>query len=150
MKTIFKAEGLLNKGFVGQISYTVCLDLDYRSMDIGFSFDKQHYTTISEEMKSEISEICKKEYGMEHMPEEELIGHIQGMKTEIHTLASMNDEFIGGIHKQLTTRHMIFSPEFTSEGCIPQTNINGVIKITLLVFNVLQDQTHYEVELTVE
>lgn len=149
MKTIYRVGGILNKGFVGQISYTVCLDQEYDTMDLEFSFDKQRYTEITEDLKAELIEACNGEYGTETASEEQIIGAVKEMKTEIHTILSMNDTFIGGVHKQLTTRHMLFSPEETSEGCIPQKSIHGVIKITLVVFNVILDDTHYEVVLSV-
>ena len=149
MKIVYKAGGILNKGFVGQIAYTVCLDKEYEVMDIEFSFDKQRYTTITEELKAEVIEACNGEYELKSASDEEITNIVKEMKTEIHTLASMNDVFIGGVHKQLTTRHMIFSPEHTSDGCIPQKSINGVLKITLVVFNVILDDTHYEITLSV-
>ncbi len=149
MKKIYEVEGILNKGFVGQISYTVCLDKPYREMDIAFSFDKQRYSEITEELKEELKKACKGEYDSAVSTEEQLEGAVREMKTEIHTLASMNDVFIGGVHKQLTTRHMIFSPDFTSEGCLEQDNLNGVIKITLAVFNVIMDGTRYCLSLSV-
>lgn len=128
MKKIYEAGGILNKGFVGQISYTVCLDKEYKEMDIAFTFDKQHYNDITSELKEEIIEACKGEYSTETASDEVLTRAIKEMKTEIHTLVTMNDIFIGGVHKQLTTRHMIFSPSHTSEGCTRQETINGVIK----------------------
>jgi hypothetical protein len=149
MKIIYEVGGVLNKGFVGQISYTVCLDKDYEEMDIAFSFDKQRYSTITNELINEIKEVCNGDYATELASEEAITSAIKEMKTEIHTIASMNDVFIGGVHKQLTTRHMLYSPSQTSEGCIPQKCINGVIKITLVVFNVILDDTHYNVTLSV-
>ena len=148
MKIIYEVGGVLNKGFVGQISYTICLDKEYEEMDIAFSFDKQHYTIITEELKNEIVEICNGDYDTEIANDETIIGAIKGMKTEIHTIVTMNDEFIGGIHKQLTTRHMYFSKSQASDGCIAQKNINGVVKITLVIFNVILDETHYSVILS--
>lgn len=151
MKKIYEVGGILNKGFIGQISYTVCLDKEYRGMDIEFSFDKQRYSVVTEDLKEEIINICnEEEYGQDLNNDEKLTDSILGMKTEIHTIATMNDKFIGGIHKQLTSRHMYFSPSFTSEGCITQTSISGVIKITLIVFNVLLDHTNYLLTLSVE
>ncbi len=44
MKKIYHAEGLLERNFVGQITYTVCLEQPLSKLDIEFSFDKQHYT----------------------------------------------------------------------------------------------------------
>ena len=34
MKTIYQVEGKLCKDFIGQISYTVCLDQTYGELDI--------------------------------------------------------------------------------------------------------------------
>lgn len=152
MKKIYEASGTLNKGFVGQIAYSICLDKEYQNMDIQFSFDKQRHQIITEELKEELKEelvqACGNEYANVIDTEEKIINAIHEMKTEIHTIAMMNDTFIGGIHKQLTTRNMIYSKEKTSEGCIPQENISGVIKIILVVFNVIQDNTNYSISLS--
>lgn len=151
MNQIYAVSGTLNKGFVGQISYTVCLDREYGEMDICFTFNKQHYEVITEELKQELIEACKPDYTaiVEHATEETICSAVQDMKTEIHTMATMNDVFIGGIHRQSTTRHMRFSAKEATEGCIPQANIHGVIKVTLLVFNVLLDDTDYTLTLHV-
>jgi len=149
MKKYYSVSGALNKGFVGQISYTICLDKEYTGMDIEFSFDKQRYTTITEELKREIVAECKGEYGADNATDDEITSAVSGLKTEIHTIITMNDEFIGGVHRQLTCRHMLYTPRETSEGCIPQESIQGVIKITLVVFNVIQDDTHYQLTLSV-
>lgn len=42
MQLLYKAGGTLSKDFIGQISYTVCLDRKYEELDIEFSFDKQN------------------------------------------------------------------------------------------------------------
>ncbi|MDF2887301.1 MAG: hypothetical protein K0R23_1686 [Lacrimispora sp.] len=148
MELVYETGGTLRQGFVGQISYTVCLDRVYDAMDIEFTFDKQHYLEITKEMaeKTRMSCIGIPEY--EHASDEEMIDAMRGMKTEIHTIVTMNDTFIGGIHKQLATRHMVFSKDDTSDGCIPQDSISGVIKVTLAVFNVLLDGTNYCLKLS--
>lgn len=151
MKTFYKVGGILNKGFVGQISYTVCLDKTYESMELTFSFDeeKRRHAVITPEIKAEFIAACNGQYGMDTATDAQVIDAMGQMKTEIHTIATMNDCFIGGIHRQLTTRHMRFAPGQASEGCIPQASIHGVIKLTLVVFNVIMDDTHYEVILSV-
>ena len=77
MKTIYQVEGKLCKDFIGQISYTVCLDQTYGELDIEFSFGPQHFR-----------------------PED-------------------------------------VTPE-------PQPAIEGVLKVTILVFSVLLDDTNYQ------
>ena len=65
------------------------------------------------------------------------------MKPEIHTLATLNDAFIGCIHRQLSDRHMLYDGDTATEGCIPQKEIDGVLKVTVLAFNVIKDGTRY-------
>ena len=127
MKQIYAIEGVVNRGFVGQITYTVCLEEPLRTLDIHFSFDKDKRTFRPEEADEKRSR--------------EVI--LWDMKTEIHTLATLNDAFIGCIHKQLTDRHMLYENGEASEGCIPQEQFDGVLKVTVLVFNVIKDDTHY-------
>ncbi|MBS6195517.1 MAG: hypothetical protein KH828_08055 [Clostridiales bacterium] len=147
MKTIYQAEGKLSKDFVGQISYTVCLEETYEELDIEFSFGPQHFRPedVTPELKQKLLDYCKKEYDLVPSSQEELNHAIfNEMKTEIHTLATLNDEFIGNIHRQLTTRHMHFTAEDATEGCIPVSPIEGVLKVTIIAFSVLLDNTEYK------
>lgn len=152
MKTIFNVEGKLNKGFVGQITYTVCLDKPLSKLDIEFKFNKQHYTPelVTPELISEMCDTFRRLYGVERSREEMRNCILKDMKTEIHTLAVLNDEFIGCIHRQLTDRHMTFDGENTAHGCISLESFEGVLKITLLVFNVILDGTEYELTVSGE
>lgn len=145
MKEIYRVQGSLQKDFVGQISYTVCLPETYKELDICFSFDKQHYTPedLTPEHMEEIRSLCRREYQIS-MDDQKLTELMLGeMKTEIHTLATLNNTFIGCVHRQLTTRHMHFTAEEATEGCIPVAPIEGVLRVTLLAFNVLLDDTPY-------
>lgn len=147
MKTIYHAEGKLCKDFVGQISYSVCLEETYEELDIEFSFGPRHFQPedVTPELKQKLLTYCKEEYHLEPSSEEELNHAIfNEMKTEIHTLATLNDEFIGNIHRQLETRHMHFTATEATEGCIPVSPIKGVLKVTILAFSVLLDNTEYK------
>lgn len=148
MDTIYEVTGNLPHGFVGQISYTICLEQEYDELDICFSFDKQHYEEITKEAKEEVIKECKNRYNITVFTQEQLLDAMSNMKTEIHTIATMNDQFIGGIHRQEKIRHMCFSKESASDGCIPQEKISGVIKVTIIVFNVLLDHTNYTLSLS--
>jgi hypothetical protein len=152
MKTLYKVEGVLSKEFIGQISYTISLEREYQHLDIEFSFDKQHYTAenLTAEKVEEITAYCLEEYGLDLKKKTDdpysLI--MKEGKTEIHLLATLNDEFIGCIHRQLTERKMRFAPGFATEGCIAQDIIGGVLKVTILVFNVILDDTHYSLQVS--
>ncbi|MBQ4088695.1 MAG: hypothetical protein IJC56_02270 [Clostridia bacterium] len=148
MKEIYRVEGVLNRGFVGQITYMVCLEGVYNKLDIHFSFDADKRTYSPEEVTDQLiadtREVCLREYGVSRSDDELRSDILSKMKTEIHTIATLNDEFIGCVHKQLVDRHMLYDGDFASDGCIPQKQFDGVLKVTVLVFNVMKDNTHYE------
>ena len=143
---IYRVGGMLDAGFVGQITYTVSLDQVYDELDIHFSFDKRLYSEsdITPELIDRLQTLCTAKYNAPTYPVEEFRQTIlHEMKTEIHTMAELNDNFIGCIHRQLTDRHMLYTKEFTSDGCLAQDTFSGVLKVTVLVFNVLLDNTQY-------
>lgn len=143
---IYRVGGILDAGFVGQITYTISLDQVYDELDIHFSFDKRLYSEsdVTPELIDRLQTLCTAKYNAPTYPVEEFRQTIlHEMKTEIHTMAELNDNFIGCIHRQLTDRHMLYTKEFTSDGCLAQDTFFGVLKVTVLVFNVLLDNTQY-------
>lgn len=143
---IYRVGGMLDAGFVGQITYTISLDQVYDELDIHFSFDKRLYSEsdVTPELIDRLQTLCTAKYNSPTYPVEEFRQTIlHEMKTEIHTMAELNDDFIGCIHRQLTDRHMLYTKEFTSDGCLAQDTFSGVLKVTVLVFNVLLDNTQY-------
>lgn len=143
---IYRVGGMLDAGFVGQITYTISLDQVYDELDIHFSFDKRLYSEsdVTPELIDRLQTLCTAKYNAPTYPVEEFRQTIlHEMKTEIHTMVELNDDFIGCIHRQLTDRHMLYTKEFTSDGCLAQDTFSGVLKVTVLVFNVLLDNTQY-------
>ena len=143
---IYRVGGMLDAGFVGQITYTISLDQVYDELDIHFSFDKRLYSEsdVTPELIDKLQTLCTAKYDAPTYPVKKFRQTIlHEMKTEIHTMAELNDNFIGCIHRQLTDRHMLYTKEFTSDGCLAQDTFSGVLKVTVLVFNVLLDNTQY-------
>ena len=102
---IYRVGGMLDAGFVGQITYTISLDQVYDELDIHFSFDKRLYSEsdVTPELIDRLQTLCTAKYNAPTYPVEEFRQTIlHEMKTEIHTMAELNDDFIGCIHRQLT------------------------------------------------
>ncbi len=172
MKELYSVEGILNRNFRGQITYTVCLEEPCDQLDVHLTYDyaelryrdekadldrdgilkiygtEEHYRecppitpAVLEKTIREVSDMSG--YVITEEEARKFLVYDIDLKTEIHPLATLNDQFIGCIHKQLPDRHMIFRADYASHGCIPQPRMEGVLKITLLVFNVAKDQTRY-------
>ena len=127
MNELYRVEGTLSRGFVGQITYTVCLEEPLQKLDIHFTFDqdKRKYRPeeVTDELIRDTKALCLKNYDLTVDDDRARDIILGDMKTEIHTLATVNDEFLGCVHKQLTDRHMLW--------------------VTVLVFNVIKDGTGY-------
>ena len=79
MKEIYRASGTVNKGFIGQIAYTVCLDSVYTEMDVHLHFEKNRVQEQTPELKEEIKTQIKQKYGTD-ITEEELDEILKKMK----------------------------------------------------------------------
>lgn len=152
MRELYHVEGILNKGFVGQITYMISLEEVYHKLDIEFSFDKRVYeeSDVDQDLLDETRAILKREYNLTGTDAELKDAILGNMKTEIHTLATLNEEFLGCIHRQLLTRHMTFDYPNASAGCVPCETFDGVLKVVVLVFNVIKDGTHYDLTVRAE
>ena len=154
MNELYHVEGIVNRSFVGQITYMVCLEKPCTKLDIHFTFDgrKRKYSRseATPERIAETIEVVRRDYGEEITEERAKEIILNDMKTEIHTLATLNDEFIGCIHKQLSDRHMLYDGDHASDGCIPCEIFEGVLKVTVLVFNVIKDNTRYKLTVSGE
>lgn len=143
MKEIYSLEGAINRNFTGQISYIVCLDEKVDCINIDFSFDKQRVNEITDDIRKDIVEAILIDYNKEPN-EEEILDASKHMKTEIHISAFLNDKFIGGIHRQMEKRNLYISKDEATLGGICNDNIEGVLKINIMVFNVIYDNTNYK------
>ena len=58
---IYRVGGMLDAGFVGQITYTISLDQVYDELDIHFSFDKRLYSEsdVTPELIDRLQPLCK-------------------------------------------------------------------------------------------
>lgn len=144
MKLIYEAKGSVNKDFIGQIAYTVCLDKIYKELDIHLTFDKQRLRHLTLQRRDEIYNQVLEKYGTE-INEAQIKDIAAQMKTEIQLCVMLNDKFIGGIHRQMTDRHLYISASEATAGAIPQSSIHGVLRIIILFFNVIYDDTRYTV-----
>lgn len=149
MKQLYQAGGLLSREFTGQITYTFCLPYPLEELDICLAFEKRRYDSPEQVPVEELAAYCRSHYDTreyENLSREELADlFFRDTKTEIHLSASLNDKFIGCIHKQLTCRHMHFGAGELSEGCLMPEKLEGVLKVTVLAFQVLMDDTPYTV-----
>ena len=75
---IYRVGGMLDAGFVGQITYTISLDQVYDELDIHFSFDKRLYSEsdITPELIDRLQTLCTAKYDAPTYPVEEFVSEL--------------------------------------------------------------------------
>lgn len=149
MNVIYTATGTVNAGFIGQIAYSVCLEKTYKKLEVQLAFDKQRPKKITQSLIELVKKTVLQKYN-KTIALDEAKDIARQMKTEIQLVVNMNDEFIGGIHRQMKTRSLIISEHDATAGGIRQQKIEGVIKVVVIFFNVLYDKTPYTLSLLAE
>ncbi len=143
MEQIYQVKGTLNRGFVGQIAYSISLPNEYSELNINFEFDKQKLTTITDEHRQYVLS-QQNDY---NLTDEQITAFILNSKTELQISVMMNDVFIGGMHNQTNPKQIHLTSCDATEGFIPQPIYKGSIKIIVIAFSVIQDDTNYALSL---
>ncbi len=142
MEQFYQVQGILNRGFVGQIAYNISLPNECTELNINFEFDKQKLETITEEHRQYV--LNQSNYKLN---DEQITALIFNSKTELQLSVMMNDVFIGGIHNQVNPKQIHLTNNSATEGFIPQPIYKGNIKIIVIAFSVIQDNTNYKLSL---
>ena len=101
-----------------------------------------------EEITQEDREACIKAYrkNLGTNPEEnEIIRMINGEKTEINVSVFHNEAYLGCAHRDEMTKKIVISPEKASKGFRTWKFHGGVLKVVLHVYQVLNQNTPYQV-----
>ena len=140
----YQVSGELMKGFIGNIAYEVVLPVDMDQITVEVSFEKR----IMEKITQEDREACIKAYreNVGTNPEEnEIIRMINGEKTEINVSVFQKEAYVGCAHREKKKKKIVISPEKASKGFRTWKFHGGVLKVVLHVYQVLNQNTPYQV-----
>jgi hypothetical protein len=138
--------GTLNRGFIGNIIYNFNLEDSYSKLYICLTYDKEKISDPESTLKDKIEEAYEKHFGYK-IDEEHFGSVLASMKTEIQLAVFINGNFAGNVHMPGTKKEMIIAGDISSQGCLPCENIQGMIKIVINIFNVLEDHTSYTLKI---
>lgn len=137
--------GELMKGFFGTIAYETILPENTNELNIRVSFQKREMEEVTEMDRQLCKEAWKRNVGEE--PDEAVTdGLIQGQKTEINVSVFHNGAYLGCAHRDEINKEIILSPQYASDGFHIWKPQAGVLRVVLLVYQVVNDHTPYEVE----
>ena len=142
---IQRFHGTLNRGFQGNLIYNFHLPQNCRALYVSLVHDKEHFfhkETYLEELRP-----IYESYKGRAVSKKELLKVMYSMKTEIQLALIIDDEFAGNAHMPGTKKELYLSEEMPARGCLPRPVFKGSIKIIVNVFQVLENQTSYHLEI---
>lgn len=144
MEIIQHFHGTLNRGFIGNLVYNFQLPQNCTALSITLTYDKEHFSS-KETYVEELRPIYESYLGRP-ASQLELQKAMDSMKTEIQLGLMIQNEFVGNVHMPGTRKEIYLSENTSAKGCLPCPRIGGMAKIIVNVFQVLEDQTTFHLE----
>lgn len=144
MEMIQHFHGTLNRGFIGNLVYNFHLPQNCTALSITLTYDKEHFSH-KETYMEELRPIYESYLGRP-ASQPELLKAMDSMKTEIQLGLMIHNEFVGNAHMPGTRKELYLSEIASTRGCLPCPNIDGMAKIIVNVFQILENQTSYNLE----
>lgn len=149
MKLIQSFHGSLNQGFQGKITYQFSLPKQLSSLSVLLTYDKEHVSDAESYMETCQTELLSalKDYYKRSISREELCRLTASMKTELQPELYINHTFAGSVHMPGTRKELFLSKKRVAPGCLKCPPLTGAAKIIVNVFQVVEDQTSYHLEI---
>ena len=148
IETIQVFTGTLPRGFQGNIAYSMTLPDHLTALSVILTYNKERIpdeTSYARTYSKDLLPVLKEYLG--HTPsEQELLHFVHSMKTEIQLCLTVSGAFVGNVHMPGTKKEITVSAEYASHGCIPCASLKGAAKIIINVFQVVENDTNYKLE----
>lgn len=148
MKNIQSFSGMLNRGFRGNVTYNLRLPSGITALSVTLTHNKeriQNREAYLERYGSELLPVLNSYLGR-NASRQELEHYTASMKTEIQLGLTVGGEFAGNVHMPGEQKKIYISAAEASRGCLPCSHLEGMAKIIVHVFQVVEDGTAYFLE----
>lgn len=149
MKTLQTFCGSLNRGFTGNMIFQFYIPNEIHELSVELTYEKEHL----EDPVSYI-ECFRHQLIRQAMPylgriptDRQLLEMTQTMKTEIQLCVLINGTFAGNVHMPGTNKKILLKEEILSRGCLPYNGQNGMLKIVVNVYQVVENNTPWTLEI---
>ena len=140
--------GTLYRGTRGNIAYRLQLPDGLASLSVVFVYQKEHLKNekaYAQEHAGELRPILDA-YLERTASDEELLHYVHGLKTELQLCVMIGGKFVGNVHMPGKRKEIFVTRTSASRGCIIPETLSGACSIIINLFNVIEDDTHYRLE----
>ena len=143
---LYRVSGKLPKGFLGHIAYTTVLPKELTGLRLVTTFDKREPAQDLDALRAGCLEAVGENAPGAQLPDSLLDAVLRMPKAEINMSVFFDGACVGCAHRDSLKKEVYISPERASAGflnCRPR----GLARIVLHVYNILNDDTEYTLEL---
>lgn len=148
MELIQCFDGTINRGFRGKLSYRFQLPPDLSALSVLLTYNKERVTDTETYLQAYQAELLPilEGYRKQSVSKEDLKRFVASMKTELQPEVRINGVFAGNTHMPGTKKELYLSKNRVSPGCPDCPPLAGVITIIVNVFQVVEDDTFFHLE----
>ena len=136
METLQTFHGVLDRGFTGNMSFQFHIPHGIHELSVILTYEK-------ERIQDPASYIER----FRHPLIRQLQEMVQAMKTEIQLCAMIGGVFAGNVHMPGTRKEILLKEGVRSRGCLPYDGRNGMVKIIVNVYQVVEENTPWNLEI---
>lgn len=144
MRIIQSFNGTVNRGFQGNVTYRFQLPSGCRALSIQLTYTKEY--PVKETDPGQFR-TAYDSYKGRPASEKELVRAVESMKTEIQLALFIGNKFAGNVHVPGTIKELYISEHTSSRGCLPIHPLEGTGKVIVNVFQCVENETSYNVEI---
>lgn len=149
MKTLQTFHGTLSRGFIGNMIFQFYIPDGIHELSVILAYEKEHLQDPVSYIGNFRNHLIQKAvpYLGQIPTDQQLLEMVQAMKTELQLCVMINGAFAGNVHMPGTRKEILLKKDGYSRGCIPYNGQNGMIKIIVNAYQVVEDNTPWILEI---
>lgn len=149
MKTLQTFHGSLSRGFTGNMIVQFHIPNEIHELSIELTYEKEHLEDPVSYIECFRHQLIRQALPyLDRIPtDRQLLEMTQAMKTEIQLCVLIDDTFAGNVHMPGTKKKILLKEGIHSRGCLPYNGRNGMLKIIINVYQVVENHTPWTLEI---
>lgn len=149
METLQTFHGVLDRGFTGNMSFQFHIPHGIHELSVILTYEKERIQDPASYIERFRHPLIRQAVPyLGRIPtDRQLLQMTQAMKTEIQLCAMIGGVFAGNVHMPGTRKEILLKEGVRSRGCLPYDGQNGMLKIIINVYQVVEDHTPWTLEI---
>lgn len=149
METLQTFHGVLDRGFTGNMIFQFHIPHGIHELSVILTYEKERIQDPASYIERFRHPLIRQAVPyLGRIPtDRQLLQMTQAMKTEIQLCAMIGGVFAGNVHMPGTRKEILLKEGVHSRGCLPYDGQNGMLKIIVNVYQVVEENTPWTLEI---